>query len=66
MDGITEKDVESKDSPPETFRQLDKARQDRKEQAIRRACEQDDVDKLVELADSVGGLLDDTLRQLAC
>ena len=66
MDGIAEKDVELKDRTPETLKQLDKARQDGKGLEIRRACEQDNVDKLVELADSVGGLLDDTLRQFAC
>jgi hypothetical protein len=33
---------------------------------IQQACEQQDVQLLVQLADSSGGLLDDHFRQLAC
>lgn len=33
---------------------------------IKQACEQQNVQLLVQLADTPGGLLDDGLRQLAC
>lgn len=38
----------------------------KKEQDIRAACEEADIHKLQALAESEGGLLTDTLRQLAC
>ena len=38
----------------------------RKRDQIARACETADVDALINLADSTGGLLEDVLRQSAC
>ena len=40
--------------------------QDEKQQAIRRACNEHDLDQLICHADTTGGLLSDDLRQLAC
>lgn len=37
-----------------------------KAEAIRVACAEQDLDALVELATSEGGLLDDNIRQKAC
>lgn len=34
--------------------------------AITRACQHEDIDELVQLADSAGGLLNDSLRRDAC
>lgn len=39
---------------------------DGKRQAILEACEKADLESLTGLADSEGGLLDDTLRTTAC
>jgi hypothetical protein len=37
-----------------------------KRQGIQRACQEHDVEALVEYATTTGGLLDDDLRQAAC
>jgi hypothetical protein len=37
-----------------------------KRRQIQQACEQKDVERLAQLANSPGGLLDDGLRQTAC
>ena len=66
MDGIAENGLELKVRSPEAVAPLDKAQRREKEQEIQHACEEGSVDRLVELADSVGGLLDDALRQAAC
>jgi hypothetical protein len=40
--------------------------QNLKEDAIRQACLDRDIDKLIHLTETSGGLLDDSLRQTAC
>jgi hypothetical protein len=37
-----------------------------KEDAIRQACQDRDIDKLIRLTATPGGLVDDSLRQIAC
>lgn len=37
-----------------------------KRETITQACREHNITKLIELADSPGGLLDDELRRLAC
>jgi hypothetical protein len=44
----------------------DSSQRRQKEVQIQQACEQQDLQLLIRLADSSGGLLDDHFRQLAC
>jgi hypothetical protein len=44
----------------------EKASNESKRRLIAEACEKEDLDSLVCLADSEGGLLDDALRRTAC
>jgi hypothetical protein len=37
-----------------------------KKDAIRQACQDQDIDQLIRLTETPGGLLDDSLRQTAC
>jgi hypothetical protein len=45
---------------------LDSIEKRSKREQIQQACGQKDVERLAQLADSRGGLLDDGLRQTAC
>lgn len=53
-------------SPEQQQPALDNTETVSKREQIQQACEHRDTYRLVQLADSSGGLIDDGLRQLAC
>ena len=55
-----------KSQPTELMSLASSSAQNLKRQAIRQACEDNDVARLVCLTESSGGLLDDSLRRTAC
>lgn len=61
--GDTERD---KSQPTELMSLASSSGQNLKKEAIRQACENKDIDRLVRLTESSGGLLDDALRRTAC
>lgn len=56
---------ELQEKPPSDIEQVS-SREAEKADAIRRACDQRDLDALVSYATSEGGFLQDELRKLAC
>ncbi len=59
--------LEQHESQPTELMSLASSRaQGLKKEAIRQACEEKNIDQLVRLTESSGGLLDDSLRRTAC
>ncbi|RMZ89327.1 hypothetical protein DV736_g3443, partial [Chaetothyriales sp. CBS 134916] len=63
--GVAENGAEEKLGSYERIQSMHEAERERKKEEIRDACSDGDIAKLVELADSAGGILDDGLRQKA-
>lgn len=66
MAEVAERSIATDHAVPEKIATLDSAGLETKRQEIEWACAHGNVDRLVELADSSDGLVDDDLRKLAC